>query len=129
VILGLEAWTRAVAAATRSPSPHNAQPSRWRLSGSRVELHGDPVCWLSAGDASGRDDLVAFGMAWEAMSIALSREGLRLLAPSLQPDCSPPSDRDVRLIAAADLERRGPTFSPVAGQAPSSGSFAAAEAV
>ena len=43
-------------------------------------------------------------MAWEAMSIALSEEEDACSAPSLQPDCCPPSDRDVRLIAAADLE-------------------------
>jgi hypothetical protein len=104
VMLGEDAWTLAVAAAARAPSPHNAQPSRWRLRGSRVELHGDPACWLSAGDASGRDDLISFGMAWEAMSIALSEAGGRLLEPRLEPDCCPPSHRDIRLIAAADLE-------------------------
>jgi hypothetical protein len=103
VILGKDAWTRAVAAAARAPSPHNAQPSRWRLRGSRVELYGDPAGWLSAGDASGRDDLISFGMAWEAMSIALSGEGGCLLQPSpagLQSAVHP----HVGLIAAADLE-------------------------
>lgn len=104
MILDEHAWTLAVAAAARAPSPHNAQPARWRLRGSRVELYGDPACWLSAGDASGRDDLISFGMAWEAMSIALSERGGRLRPPSLQPKCSPPSTGDVRLIAAADLD-------------------------
>lgn len=96
-------WLQAVAEAARAPSPHNAQPARWRLVGDRIELFGDPACWLAAGDASGRDDLVALGMAWEAMALALSQKGFSLNSPALDLNSSPPTIREVRRIAAASV--------------------------
>lgn len=101
--LSTDVWLRCVAAASRAPSPHNAQPARWRLRDQHVELHEDPFCWLGAGDASGRDNLVALGMAWEAMALALAVEGVRFLAPEMCSISYPPRSRDVRLIAVAQL--------------------------
>lgn len=99
-----QTWHEAVAGAARAPSPHNAQPARWRLSGTRVELHADTARWLAAGDASGRDDLVSLGMAWEAMALTLSDAGLGLSAPHLEELRGPPAaGAAVRLVAAAEV--------------------------
>jgi nitroreductase len=73
-----EAQLALVASASRSPSPHNTQPARWRFAEDRIELHERVDHRLAAGDPTGRDQAIALGAAWEGMAIALSERGFRL---------------------------------------------------
>ena len=73
-----EAQLSLVASASRSPSPHNTQPARWRFAGDRIELHECVDRRLAVGDPTGRDQAIALGAAWEGMAIALSERGFRL---------------------------------------------------
>ncbi len=94
-------WLDWLVEAVRAPSPHNIQPARWRCRDGRVELWEDTARWLSAGDASGRDNRIALGMAWEALTIAMSHDGLGLDDPVLLPASYPPAESGLRLIAQA----------------------------
>jgi nitroreductase len=65
--------------AARAPSAHNTQPARWRfLPDGGVELREDVTRRLTVGDPTGRDAGAGLGAAIEALSLALSRRGLRL---------------------------------------------------
>jgi nitroreductase len=101
--LGREAWLVAVKAAGRAPSPHNAQPARWHLRGEEVQLLADSAGWLAAGDPTGRDDFVALGMAWEAMTVAMSVQGYRLSAPRLAESAGDRSRAGTRHVATGYL--------------------------
>jgi hypothetical protein len=107
-------WLSAVAQAGRAPSPHNAQPARWLLRGDQVQLFGAGSGWLAAGDPAGRDDLVALGMAWEAMSIALSTAGSALARPTLAASANDRSASALRLVAQGALLGAG-SADPLAG--------------
>lgn len=72
------AW---LAVAARAPSPHNAQPARWRFDGEVVELWQDASRWLAAADPGARDHRIALGMAWEALDLAAGADNWRLEAP------------------------------------------------
>ncbi len=96
-------WLDWLAEAARAPSPHNIQPARWRCRGDRIELWEDTRRWLSAGDASGRDNRIALGMAWEALAIAMSRDGLGLGDPVLASAPYPPLANGLRLVAETPL--------------------------
>ncbi len=96
-------WLDWLAEAVRAPSPHNIQPARWRCQGDHVELFEDTTRWLPAGDASGRDNRIALGMAWEALAIAMSRDGLGLAEPALAPAAYPPAATGLRRVAGAPV--------------------------
>lgn len=98
-------WLHWLAEAMRAPSPHNIQPARWRCRGDRVELWEDTARWLSAGDATGRDNRIALGMAWEALAIAMSRDGLGLTDPVLEAASYPPVADGLRPVARAILRQ------------------------
>lgn len=68
-----------VAEASRAPSVHNIQPTRWRFlaDGSVLFLHAADRA-LPAGDPTGHDVRVSIGAACEGTAIALSRRGLGL---------------------------------------------------
>ncbi len=66
-----------VAESMLSPSVHNTQPARWRLSDAGViELSCDPRAAVPVADPSGHDLLLSCGTALEGMVIALSRREL-----------------------------------------------------
>jgi len=72
-----------VAQAALSPSVHNTQPTRWRLtSDGRVEALEDGARRLTVGDPEGRDLNVSHGSAVEGFVLAAS---LRRLAVDVQP--------------------------------------------
>ena len=100
-------WEQAVLAASRAPSPHNAQPARWRLRDDQVELFEDPTGWLSAADPAGRDSQISLGMAWEAMTAALSLSGIRLGQPKIVPNPYPPPAAAPRTVARATVAGGG----------------------
>jgi nitroreductase len=100
-------WLAAVAAASRAPSPHNAQPARWRLHGDQVQLFGDASGWLAVADPAGRDDSVALGMAWEGMRLALTTQGIDLAKPMMAPGADDRSGAGQRLVAYARLVQSG----------------------
>lgn len=106
-------WLDWLAEAQRAPSPHNIQPARWRCHADRVELWEDTTRWLSAGDASGRDNRIALGMAWEALAIAMSRDGFGVAEPLLLPAPYPhpaaaSSMRPVAEAAVVDVDKVDP---------------------
>lgn len=92
-----------MAAAARAPSPHNAQPARWHLHGDEVHLLASSSGWLAAGDPSGRDDFVALGMAWEAMTLALSAQGFQLSTPRMDTRSGDRSRDGLRPVAVGNL--------------------------
>jgi nitroreductase len=117
------AFVAAVAAAARAPSPHNTQPARWRLAGDRVELHEDMARWLSAGDPTGRDHVLALGAAWEGMRLALAEARIALEEPRLaSPNFMPGEHSGLRPVAHASL-RRGADPDPLAKCAQSRRSY------
>ena len=68
-----------------------------------MRLLADSSGWLTAGDPSGRDDLVALGMAWESMALALSSRGFALSTPRI---CATAGDRQrsgTRLVATGNV--------------------------
>jgi hypothetical protein len=66
-----------VAEAALSPSVHNTQPTRWRLTpDGRVEVLEDPMRRLAVGDPDGRDLNVSHGSAVEGFRLAASLRGL-----------------------------------------------------
>jgi len=76
-----------VAEAARAPTVHNVQPARWRfLPDGGVLLFRAVDRALPVADPTGHDLRVSLGAAWEGMSIALSRHGLRLSEPELSAD-------------------------------------------
>jgi hypothetical protein len=106
-------FRRWVGAAARAPSAHNTQPARWRLTHIEVELHEDPTRWLAAGDETARDQRVALGMAWEAMSLAASVDGWRIAPPNFDDVLWPAPASSVRRIAHAAVEH-GAALDPLA---------------
>lgn len=70
-----------VAAAALSPSVHNTQPTRWRLtSDGRVEVLEDESRRLPIGDPEGRDLNVSHGAAVEGFCLAAGLRGLTAVA-------------------------------------------------
>lgn len=70
--------------AARAPTVHNVQPARWRFGpGGAVTLLRAAGRELPVADPTGHDLRVSLGAAWEGMSLALSRHGLGLSAPTL----------------------------------------------
>lgn len=108
-MLNREQQLALVALAARAPSPHNIQPARWRFAQNTLELWEDTERWLSVGDASGRDNRISLGMAWEGMAIALSGEGLQLEIETCATHEYPASQTRIRLVT---LGRLLPEVSP-----------------
>src|SRR5262249_24928604 len=82
--LNAETWREVVAEASRAPSVHNVQPTRWRLGAAdRVELLRALDRSLPAADPSGRDVRASVGAAFEGTVLALSRRGLGVGGPAL----------------------------------------------
>lgn len=71
-----EALLRALALASRAPSPHNTQPWRVRQTDSRVDIDVDLERLLRHGDPARRDAGLALGAFAEALRIALAAEGI-----------------------------------------------------
>lgn len=72
-----------VAGAMLSPSAHNTQPARWRLSGDRIEIHADLSRRLPIGDPGDRDLKVSCGAAAEGTVLALAARGIGATVKSL----------------------------------------------
>lgn len=74
--LDAETFRALVADAALSPSVHNTQPTRWRLTpDGRVEVHEDAHRRLRVGDPEGRDLGVSHGAAVEGFCLAASQRG------------------------------------------------------
>lgn len=69
-----EALQRVVELACRAPSVHNTQPWRWRVTGTRVELHADWSRQLEVSDPDGRNLMISCGGALHHLQVAA--EGL-----------------------------------------------------
>jgi len=81
--LDAETFRALVADASLSPSVHNTQPTRWRLTpDGRVEVLEDGSRRLRIGDPEGRDLSVSHGSAVEGFCLAA---GLRGLAVAISP--------------------------------------------
>lgn len=75
--LDAQTFRALVAEAALSPSVHNTQPTRWRLtSDGRVQVLEDASRRLPIGDPEGRDLNVSHGSAVEGFCLAASRRGL-----------------------------------------------------
>ncbi len=75
--LDVETFHTLVADASLSPSVHNTQPTRWRLTpDGRVEVLEDESRRLSIGDPEGRDLNVSHGSAVEGFCLAAGLRGL-----------------------------------------------------
>lgn len=75
--LDAQTFRALVAEAALSPSVHNTQPTRWRLTpDGRVRVLEDTSRRLPIGDPEGRDLHVSHGAAVEGFCLAASRRGL-----------------------------------------------------
>ena len=75
--LDAETFRALVAEAALSPSVHNTQPTRWRLTpDGRVQVLEDESRRLPVGDPEGRDLNVSHGSAVEGFCLAAGRRGL-----------------------------------------------------
>lgn len=75
--LDAETFRALVAEAALSPSVHNTQPTRWRLTpDGRVQVLEDERRRLPVGDPEGRDLNVSHGSAVEGFCLAAGRRGL-----------------------------------------------------
>ncbi|WP_426024764.1 hypothetical protein [Brevundimonas sp. TSRC1-1] len=75
--LDAEMFRALVAEASLSPSVHNTQPTRWRLTpDGRVQVLEDESRRLPVGDPEGRDLNVSHGSAVEGFCLAAGRRGL-----------------------------------------------------
>jgi hypothetical protein len=90
--------------ASRAPSVHNVQPAIWAFvpEKSQILLFADPSRRLSVGDASGNDNRISLGAAFEGMKIALSRHGLELGEPQLSKKKSA-APKINELVASAEI--------------------------
>jgi hypothetical protein len=83
-VLDTETFRALVAEASLSPSVHNTQPTRWRLTpDGQVEVLEDEGRRLKVGDPKGRDLSVSHGAAVEGFCLAA---GLRGLAVTVRHD-------------------------------------------
>ncbi|WP_426017092.1 hypothetical protein [Brevundimonas sp. DWR2-3-1b1] len=75
--LDAEMFRALVAEAALSPSVHNTQPTRWRLTrDGRVQVLEDESRRLPVGDPEGRDLNISHGSAVEGFCLAAERRGL-----------------------------------------------------
>lgn len=70
---------RLVEDAIAAPSVHNVQPARWRIEDGSLLLAEDMSRRLTVGDPTGNDTAISLGAAAEALRIAASREGWRVV--------------------------------------------------
>lgn len=78
--LDAQTFRALVAKAALSPSVHNTQPTRWRLTpDGRVQVLEDEGRRLPVGDPEGRDLNVSHGSAVEGFSLAAGRLGLGIV--------------------------------------------------
>ncbi|HEX8272649.1 MAG TPA: hypothetical protein VF615_08345 [Longimicrobiaceae bacterium] len=83
-VLSADVQRALVEEAGRAPTVHNVQPARWRFGADgTVTLLRAAGRELPVADPTGHDLRVSLGAAWEGMSLALSRHGLALSAPTL----------------------------------------------
>lgn len=96
-----------VTEASRAPSVHNTQGARWRLGSAGVELWARDASRLPVADASGHDERLSFGSAWEGLALAALRRGWRLGDPQFTETwgSAPPAGlSEERQIARASWE-------------------------
>jgi nitroreductase len=118
----LDALRRAMPLAALAPSAHNAQPARWTVArDGRVVLLEDEARFLAAGDPTRRDHLLSLGAAFEAMTVALSREGLALSQPLGAAECEPRATACARVIVRG---ARDPLLGSVEARQTHRGTFA-----
>jgi nitroreductase len=91
-----------VRAASLSPSLHNSQPWRFRITGTAVEVFVDRERQLHELDPLGREMLISVGAAVFTLRLAIRREGW-MPSLSLFPESGEPE-----LVARIQLARRSP---------------------
>ncbi|MCF6428984.1 Acg family FMN-binding oxidoreductase [Amycolatopsis tucumanensis] len=96
-----EGFARALAAAVKAPSPHNTQPWRFEVRGSRIDVLLDPERVLPVSDPGARQARLACGAAAFNLVITLRAEGRRVSVRFL------PGPR--RLVSVDVPGRREPT--------------------
>jgi nitroreductase len=83
IALSIDLLREVVAEARLAPSVHNVQPTRWRLTGDRLLLLGDPSRAIPVADPAGRDWRLSHGAHFEGLSLALAARGARLAEPQM----------------------------------------------
>lgn len=84
-MISKEQFERVVVRANLAPSLHNAQPARWRLRGSVIEVAVDIGVALPAADPDGRGIGLSSGAAVEATVLALGAMGIGAEVEDLWP--------------------------------------------
>ncbi|GIE94859.1 nitroreductase [Paractinoplanes rishiriensis] len=85
-----EAFYRAVVAAGRAPSAHNAQPWRWRLGDGVLDLFLDPGQTSEFADLAGRLATISCGAALHHARLTLAARGWRVTV-TRRPDAADPA--------------------------------------
>lgn len=85
-----EAFYRAVVAAGRAPSAHNAQPWRWRVSNGILDLFVDHDRMSGSADPGGRLATISCGAALHHARLTLAARGWRVMV-TRQPDAGDPA--------------------------------------
>lgn len=84
-----QALHAAVDLARRAPSLHNAQPWRWRITGTTAELYTDATREVPVADPFGREMLLGCGAALQHARVALAAAGWKVAVTRL-PDTEKP---------------------------------------
>ncbi|MBB5915372.1 nitroreductase [Nocardia transvalensis] len=105
-----EVVEKAVQLAGRAPSLHNSQPWRWVFDGAALRLFSVPERTLPATDGTGRQTILACGIALGHLHVAMAAAGWRTLVARLpDPDRREPLAtvrfRRARLVTDADRAR------------------------
>jgi hypothetical protein len=106
-----EAFYRAVVAAGRAPSAHNAQPWRWRVSNGVLDLFLDAERMSQFADPEGRLATISCGAALHHARLTLAAQGWRVTV-TRRPDAADPAH-----LARLHIDGAAPVSPDTAGLA------------
>ena len=101
-----EALYRAISAARYAPSAYNAQPWRWRLSDTGLDLFLEPDRMAHPGDPDGRLAVIGCGAALHHARLALAAQGWRATTLRLPDEADPSHLARLHIEAVARIGRR-----------------------